>query len=332
MPKKKLPSDFAHEETDKIIQKLEKRVTKEYATAVKETSEKLDKHMKQFEAESAKKLALVKSGEMTSSQYKKWLRDQTMTGKQWTDMRNVLAKDFNNADKIAKSIASGYTSEVYALNHNFSTYLIEKQTGISTSYTLYSRESAERILRKSPKILPDPGKEMRRKLAEGKAIKWQEGRIQSATLQAILQGESIPNMAKRICKTVGASNMSASIRYARTAMTGAENAGRIDAYKRANEMGIETQKTWIATLDSKTRHWHAELDGATVPVDEPFENEVGKIMYPGDPDADGENIWNCRCTMISSIKGGEIDVTDGRLSYSDELGSMTYEEWKGSHG
>ena len=243
-------------------------------------------------------------------------------------MRNALAQDFYNADKIAKSIIKGYMPEVYALNHNYATYKIEQGIGASTSYTLYSREAAERILRKNPMILPPPGAELRRKIAEGKAIKWQAGRIQSAALQAILQGESIPKIAKRICSTVGASDAASAMRYARTAMTGAENAGRMDAYHRAEEMGVEMQKTWIATIDSRTRHAHAELDGQTVDVDEPFVNSIGEILYPGDPDADDANIWNCRCSMISSIKGFEIDTTNSDVREMSGLEDMTYNEWK----
>ena len=45
------------------------------------------------------------------------------------------------------------------------------------------------------------------------------------------------------------------------------------------------------------RPGHEELDGEVIDVDEPFENEYGPIMYPGDPSADDENVWNCRCAL-----------------------------------
>ena len=41
----------------------------------------------------------------------------------------------------------------------------------------------------------------------------------------------------------------------------------------------------------------------TVPIDKPFENSIGKIMFPGDPSADGANVYNCRCTLVSKVKG-----------------------------
>ena len=119
---------------------------------------------------------------------------------------------------------------------------------------------------------------------------------------------------------------SASIRNARTMTTAAENAGRMDRFEEAKEMGIKMKKTWVATLDDRTRDAHALLDGQTVDVDEPFDSILGPIMYPGDPDADPENVYNCRCTMITQIAGYERDISDRVMGES--LGGMTDEEWK----
>ena len=85
--------------------------------------------------------------------------------------------------------------------------------------------------------------------------------------------------------------------------TGAENRGRQDSYEQATEDGIILKRVWVATNDDRTREWHADLDGVEVDVDEPWENEIGEIMFPGDPTADGANIYNCRCAMRTRIKG-----------------------------
>jgi uncharacterized protein with gpF-like domain len=113
-------------------------------------------------------------------------------------------------------------------------------------------------------------------------------------------------------------------------MTTAENAGRYDAYKRAEIKGIKMKKTWVATLDSRTRHEHRMLDGVTIPNDEPFMTSYGEIMYPGDPKADPAMIYNCRCTMIAQIQGFERDINANRVinAYNDDGTQMTYAEWK----
>ena len=46
------------------------------------------------------------------------------------------------------------------------------------------------------------------------------------------------------------------------------------------------------------RDAHKDLEGDVKDVDEPFVNRLGEIMYPGDPNADPANVWNCHCTLI----------------------------------
>ena len=104
-------------------------------------------------------------------------------------------------------------------------------------------------------------------------------------------------------QTVTDMNGVSAIRNARTMVTGAENAGRIDMMHKAATDGVIMRKRWIATTDSRTRDWHRDLDGIEVDMDEPFQNDFGDIMFPGDPTADGANVWNCRCTLGYRIVG-----------------------------
>ena len=95
----------------------------------------------------------------------------------------------------------------------------------------------------------------------------------------------------------------------------------------AEDYGIEMQKTWLATLDDRTRDAHAELDGETVDIDKPFKNSIGEIMFPCDPDCkDGENVYNCRCTMITSIKKYPKDLSRREMGRGIE--GVSYDEWK----
>ena len=106
-------------------------------------------------------------------------------------------------------------------------------------------------------------------------------------------------IAGRLSKVTGM-NETAAIRNARTMVTGAENKGRQDSYARATADGIILERTWIATNDSRTRHSHAVLDGETKQIDTPFSNG---LMYPGDPDGEPSEVYNCRCTLIAKVKG-----------------------------
>ena len=317
--------DPAHVQTDELIAQMEREISREYALAHKEVSEKLKDYLRRFEKKDKIWRKWVEEGTKTKAEYLKWRKGQILMGKRWAEMRDTLAEDYVNAAKIAQSVVNGYIPEVYALNHNYATFEIEKGSRIDTSYTLYSHEAVERLLR-GDKFYHGPGAQILADIASGKLKAWDKQRIQSVMLQGILQGESIPALTRRLERVTGGSH-AAAIRNARTMTTGVQNAGRMDAMKRANDMGIQTEKQWIATLDSRTRHWHRELDGVSKPIDKPFENDFGKIMYPGDPTAHGANVYNCRCTMISRIKGYEIDTKKGRTSYNDQFAKMTYDEW-----
>ena len=319
--------DDAHEETEKILKELEERLSKEYAKAEKEVAEKLDDYMRRFEIKDKKWQKWVAEGKKTEAQYKAWREQQILMGERWENLRRQLAEDFAHVDMIAKSIIEGTMPEVYCINFNYATYEIEHKTGIDTSFTLYDHHAVEKLMKTEETIIPPPGKKLSEAIRKGKAVRWNEQQIQSVMMQSILQGESIGNIATRLAKEVGESNRKVAIRDARTITTGVENAGHLDGYQRAQKMGIECQKQWLATVDGRTRHWHRQLDGQAVDLDKPFKSEFGDIRFPGDPTAHPSNIYNCRCRLLSVIKGFEIDVTDKDIR-DMKLEEMTYDEWK----
>lgn len=51
-------------------------------------------------------------------------------------------------------------------------------------------------------------------------------------------------------------------------------------------------------------------------------------MYPADPSAEPEMVYNCRCTMVTVFDGYDKQVTD--FNIDERLGDMTYNEWKES--
>ena len=124
-------------------------------------------------------------------------------------------------------------------------------------------------------------------------------------------------------------NRASAVRAARTAVTGAQNAGRMDSYHAAEKMGIKLKKEWLATLDARTRHSHAVVDGEVKDVDAKFSNGC---RFPGDPQGKPVEIYNCRCTLIAAMDG--VDTSDAQRWAGDpETGrgvvveNMTYAEW-----
>lgn len=324
-------SDPGNDEVEKLLKRLESRLTDEYRQATFEVREKLHDYLRRFRIKDAIKRQAVANGLITQADYIAWRQGQMMAGRRWQDMLHTLGEDLTKCDMKARSIVFGFMPEAYSTNFNYTTFQIEKQGAIDTSFTLYSRETVERLVRDNPQILPSPVPwgDLAKKLAEDKSLRWNMQHLNSAILQGVLQGESIPKIAARV-ETVGEMNHKQAIRAARTAMTGAQNAGRIDAMRRAREKGVKLKKVWLATLDMRTRHEHRVLDGQRRDIDEPFEVEGYKIKFPGDPEAPGHLVYNCRCTLISQVKGFEYDIQGFGIRSDDHLKGMTYEQWKKS--
>lgn len=296
---------------------MEKRIKREYKKASVEVERKAASYFKQFDAADKKMVSRLKHGEITRKEYNAWRQSQMMSGARWAAMRDSLARDFVDVDTIAADIINDKLIDVYALNYNYATYSVHKAINLNLSFTLYDRHTVMRLLRTREAVLP------KAKMSIPKDLRWNMEKIQSAITQGVLQGDSMPEIAKRL-RGVARMDQNAALRNARTLVTGAENAGRLDSYYRAKRMGIDLKKVWLASLDNVTRDSHVDLDGEEQDVDKPFSNGMD---YPGGM-GPPEEVYNCRCCMVAQIKGFETDFSDVSWRNTDKMGNMTYEEWK----
>ena len=287
-------ADNAHRLTDEKLEEMEKRLSAIYSRAEKEIQQTADEYFSKFAKQDEAKRKLLEQGKITEDEYTKWRKDKVMYGKRFTEMKEQCAKQLLNVNQTALAYANGELPEVYAINYNALESAVDGVGGYS--FTLVDADTVRNLAVTDTSLLPykeiDPKKD----------IPWNMKKINAETLQGILQGESMDKISKRIMN-VQEMNKTQAIRSARTIVTGAENKGRQDSYKRAEKDGIVMKREWIATNDSRTRHWHAELDGVEVDVDEPWVNEFGEIMFPGDPSADPANTYNCRCSMAAKVIG-----------------------------
>ena len=314
--------DYGHREADKELFALIRRLHLSYRQASIGLHEKIEKYLDEFEKEDVMKRALYDSGEMSHEAFIKWRQKMITDTKAWRDMLEQLSDDMTHQNQIAASMIDDTLPGVYALNHNYGTYEAEVGSGYDTTYTLYDKNTVKRLLTEHEDLLPHPS------VPVEKDKLWNKQHLQSAVLQGILTGEPMSDIAKRF-QSVTDMTERAAMRNARTAVTGAENAGRIDSYIRAQNMGIKMKQMWMATLDSRTRDSHAIMDGEQQEVGKKFSNGC---RYPGDPQGSPGEIWNCRCTTVAVVEGADPYNPNLRPSeYLKEKG-LTYEQWKQMHG
>ena len=307
--------DQGHKQTDKMLKTLERKLSKTYYNAGMDAQKKMRDYLNRFEDADKEMLEKLKKNLITKTEYGIWRNNHMLIGQRWTDLRNTLAEDFSNSNRIASQIINHHTVDVYALNRNYGAYEVSKGAGLNLSFTLYDHKTVERLMRRNPEIIP------RARIDIPKDLRWNRVKITSAVTRGILTGDSIPDIAQKL-REVANMNLSASIRNARTYTTAAENGGRIDSYKEAEEMGIEMQQEWMATVDSRTRESHIDLDGEVIDVGEVFSNGC---RYPGDPLGDPEEIYNCRCTLVAVVKDFDRDLS-GRFERLPV--GETYDDWK----
>lgn len=85
----------------------------------------------------------------------------------------------------------------------------------------------------------------------------------------------------------------------------------------------DLQKTWICTIDGKTRPSHFASDGARVPLAGMFTVGGAQLAYPGDPTGPAAEVANCRCRMGILAKDeplpDEVDRHTERLDGRDSV-------------
>lgn len=280
---------------------MEKEISNIYKDAQKDISEKWDKFMKshypklkdaQEKLKEAEKLGDKDKIKDAKDVYERTAKNITVNNRRYHNMLDDVTNKLANTNQIALDYINGEMPSVYTINYN--AFGDEKIKGYS--FSLVNENAIRKLATKDELLVPH------KDLDIDKDKRWNAKNVNSQVLQGILQGESIPKIAKRL-RHVTDMNERSAIRNARTMTTSAENKGRQDSFKKAKSDGVIMEREWIAAHDGNTRAWHLDLHGVIVGVDEPWENEYGEIMYPGDPSADPANVYNCRCSIRAHVKG-----------------------------
>lgn len=325
-------SDLGHQLTDKELAKLERRIARLYREAGEELQATIDAYFEQFKKRDEEMKALigtVQNGkEWTEADYKQWRLNQIGRGERYQAMRDKVAHRVTDANAVAVSYTNDATPGIYSLNRNYSAYTIEQVAG-NVGFDLWDEQTVKRLMVEQPDLMPYyPPK---RALKRGIDLAYGKKQITASVTSSILQGKSIKHMADDLQKRITTMSRDSAIRTARTAVTGAQNAGRMDSYAAAEKMGIKLKKEWLATLDARTRHSHAMLDGEQVAQDKKFSNGC---RFPGDPQGPPWEIYNCRCTLIAAVGGVDTSTAQRRARNPDTgktevISNMSYAEWAG---
>ena len=310
----RVDSKEARDATDRKLDEMVDALSDIYRRAMAEMDGKARKYFERFEAQDEKMRGKLDAGKITAEEYRDWRKNKLLYGRRYKEFKEQYTLRLANVNEDALAYINGEMPAVYVTNYNgigtVSVDAVNAAFDERMTFELVDAETVRILAAEHPDLLP------KKKLDVPKDQRWNEKAMQAEILQGILQGEDIPTISKRLRKVTGM-NQNSAIRNARTMVTSAENRGRLESMRRCrNSLGIVTRKHWLSSdQPGRTRDWH--LPGAfahlTVDEDEPFVNELGEIMYPGDPSAAPANVYNCRCSLTAEIVGF-IDPETGELN------------------
>ena len=318
-------ADLGHQMTDEKLEQLERKVHKTYKEAYKEMQDKVDAYFDRLKDRDEEQKALLEAGKITEQQYQQWRLTQYARGKRYRALRDEFARRMNEANKVAAAYINDQTPGIYSLNANYTAYTIE-QSGTSADFNLIQEQAVKRLIEEEPELFHRPA------IDTPLDTVWNQRKLTDSLTAGILMGESTRQIADRFQKVTDMNRTSA-LRNARTAVTGAQNAGRQATYDRARAMGIEVDERWRSARDFRVRDSHRLMDGKPKDKDGYFHTPLGSIMrYPGDmQNGKAADVYNCRCTT-STKDALEAEPTmmrarDPVTGRNELVQDMTYQEW-----
>lgn len=311
-------------ETDERLKRMEKHLHEIYSEVQESVSKRWQEFLAPIDAEIKKYDRAMNNPmdaevrEKAAKKRERLLKQRTILNSRFTAVSKKISDEISRTNEIALAYINGEVPAVFADNCNDISMLIKTETGdkfgVNVRFDLVDGDTVRLLAAENTDLFPELPPEKAINIPKDK--RWNRQLIRSELLKGILAGEDIPSIAARIKNVVGMNEVSA-VRNARTMVTSAQNSGRIEGMRRAQELGIIEEKEWMSSdQPGHTRDWH--MPGAfvklSVPIEQPFENEFGKIMYPGDPHAHPANVYNCRCTLGVRIVGFR-DPATGKVRY-----------------
>ena len=292
-------ADKAHRLTDEKLEEMEKRLSAIYSRAEKTVQKKMADYAKSIDEKSAELLQAYKDAETedekrkAKKQYIRFYR-KLVKSKEFVSLSANVADDLYKANVEATAYINSQTPSIYALNYNY-----------------INAEMARDIDGFTPQEITDTEAEKysgytQQTIDRKKDTAWNKDNLKKSVISGSLLLLGAYAIMKRSANSAVEKNRNSAYRQNIDMGGDAETKARLDGMYWAEYLGNRMHKAWIATLDNRTRHSHAMLDGVDIPLNEIFGNGCAR---PKDPNGRPEEICNCRCSLKYIRVGGQPGST-----------------------
>ena len=213
-------------------------------------------------------------------------------------------------------------NDMYKNGYYTTAFAIEKEVQAKLSYKLLDPEKIRLAIQN-----PVSGLTLNQTLLKNKTnIIW---KINQEMTQGLVKGESYQKMARRMTDALGGDAKKATV-IARTEGHRIHNTARYESAQHADDLGVKTEKEWVANLDARTRDAHGILDGKTIGMKENFVSQAGGSgLFPGEMGNAADDI-NCRCDYVVVVAGIRPDFR--RVRGEGVVPQITYKQWAKDKG
>lgn len=238
-----------------------------------------------------------------------------------SQMSTLLEQLDQSADKLKKGLRSeitGHLVDTGKIAYNELFYEFETGHG-GINFAMLKEDELRTIIE-----TPVANFKLSERLNDG-VVERLKNNIKDDLNRIFLHGASYAQASARLAEQGYSS-------YRRAMVITRTEAGRVQAIARqksqdtATELGIKLSKMWVATLDGRTRHNHAVLDGQVVATEERFEINGLEAKQPHMFGFASEDV-NCRCRTVSVLD----DVQQKFMRRDNETGEISewrnYNEW-----
>lgn len=289
---------------DAELEGLESDLTALYANATNEVLSEFTRYSKKIEPELREWQELLEQGQITETEYQARVRNKIFKNALYEATVKALTNTLVSTDVAAMALIRGDLPYVIAQSYNFVQSLGWKaadDAGFSVgTFQIYNARAVQKLIKDKPEVLPHVDLPLDKK--------WNKDQINNVITHAIVQGEDIPTISKKL-QTVVHMDKTTATRTARTAMTYAENLGRDESYENLKAKGLPVRKRWNAVIDERTRDTHRQLNGTYANKDDLFGEGILDVLLrcPADPTGEPQEIYNCRCRLGVVFDNAVVD-------------------------
>lgn len=272
------------------------------------------------------KVSLENIKKEIAAMYEKYGQDvkfsDMMVYNRLTNLENAIADEIKSLTSESIKTTTSAIKNIYSENYYQSGYAIETTVGMKLGFGMLNPSTIQAaVLNPLDRIKwPDRMKEHSQKYMS---------QIRQELTQGLIQGKGYAKIAKAVTEKTGITANNA-LRIIRTEGHRVQSASRLLSFGKSEtageDLGIQTSRVWVATLDDRVRDSHASMDGQAADENGVFTSSSGATAEaPGLFGVPEEDI-NCRCTVRLEI--GDMKPNSRRDNTSKEIISyQNYQEW-----